>query len=78
MLRDSAFLQEKDLKPVNRKRASQNKNLFEPLYEIEDVEAAMKHFIGVQYDKQIEIVPGDNATFFDAGHILGSPVFCLK
>lgn len=78
MLRDSAFLQEKDLRHVNRKRETQNKNLFEPLYEIEDVEQAMKHFIGVQYDKQIEIVPGVNATFYDAGHILGSAGILLE
>ncbi len=72
MLRDSAYLQEKDLKTVNRKRASQKKNLFEPLYTIDDVETAVKHFIGVQYDKAIEIVPGVKVTFQDAGHILGS------
>jgi len=72
MLRDTAYLQEKDLKHVNRKRESQNKNLFEPLYEIDDVEEAAKHFIGIQYDKALEIVPGVHATFFDAGHILGS------
>jgi metallo-beta-lactamase family protein len=72
MLRDSAYLQEKDLKTVNRKRASQNKNLFEPLYTIEDVEIAVKHFIGVQYDKEMELVPGVKMVFQDAGHILGS------
>jgi metallo-beta-lactamase family protein len=72
MLRDSAYLQEKDLKFVNKKRSKQNKNLFEPLYSIEDVENAMKNFIGVQYDKTIEVSPGVKATWRDAGHILGS------
>ena len=48
MLRDSAFLQEKDVKFVNKKRAKQNKTLFEPLYEMEDVEKSMQHFIGLQ------------------------------
>ncbi|HZW38047.1 MAG TPA: MBL fold metallo-hydrolase [Ignavibacteriaceae bacterium] len=72
MLRDSAFLQEKDVKFVNKKRAKQGKALFEPLYDIDDVELAAKSFVGVQYDKQIEVFPGIKAIFRDAGHILGS------
>ncbi|HEY6906695.1 MAG TPA: MBL fold metallo-hydrolase [Ignavibacteriaceae bacterium] len=72
MLRDSAYLQERDIHFVNRKRSKQAKNLFEPLYTIDDAEAAMKSFIGVQYDKAIEVAPGVKATWTDAGHILGS------
>ena len=72
MLRDSAYLQERDLHYVNKKRKKQNKKLFEPLYTIDDVEAAMNSFIGVQYDKIIEVAPGVKATWRDAGHILGS------
>jgi metallo-beta-lactamase family protein len=78
MLRDSAFLQEKDVKFVNKKRARQNKNLFEPLYTIDDVEKAMLNFMGVQYDKKIEIFPGISVTFIDAGHILGSAGILLE
>lgn len=72
MLRDSAYLQERDLKFVNKIRGYQNKKLFDPLYTIEDVEDAMNNFIGVQYDKTIEVAPGVKATWRDAGHILGS------
>ncbi len=72
MLRDSAYLQEKDIHFVNKKRSKQNKKLFEPLYTIDDVETAMENFIGVQYDKTIEVAPGVRATWRDAGHILGS------
>ncbi len=72
MLRDSAYLQERDIHFVNKKRSKQNKNLFEPLYTIDDAEAAMNNFIGVQYDKTIEVAPGVKATWIDAGHILGS------
>jgi metallo-beta-lactamase family protein len=78
MLRDSAFLQEKDVKFVNKKRIRQNKNPFEPLYTIDDVEKAMLSFIGVQYDKKIELFPGISATFIDAGHILGSAGILLE
>ena len=78
MLRDSAYLQTKDVKFVNKKRLKQNKNPFEPLYTIDDVEIAMKNFIAVQYDRAIEIAPGVNATFVDAGHILGSAGILLE
>lgn len=72
MLRDSAYLQERDVKYVNKKRIKQNKVPFEPLYTEEDVENAMNNFIGIQYDKIIEAAPGVNVVFRDAGHILGS------
>lgn len=78
MLRDSAYIQEKDIKFVNKKRSKQNKNLFEPLYTIEDVEKTISNFIGVQYDRAIEIMPGVKATFYDAGHILGSAGILLE
>jgi metallo-beta-lactamase family protein len=78
MLRDSAYLQEKDVRFVNKKRIKQNKVPFEPLYTIDEAEEALKHFIGVQYDKAIDIAPGVHATFFDAGHILGSAGILLE
>ena len=78
MLRDSAYLQERDVKWVNKKRAREHKNLFEPLYTAEDVENAMQHFIGVQYDRTVEVAPGVKATFRDAGHILGSASILLE
>ncbi len=78
MLRDSAYLQERDVKFVNKKRIKENKVPFEPLYTIEDAESAMHSFIGIQYDKSIEIAPGVTATFRDAGHILGSAGISLE
>ena len=78
MLRDSAYIQERDVEWVNRRRAKSHKKLFEPLYTIDDVETALTHFIGVQYDKEIEIVSGVKAIFRDAGHILGSASIMLE
>ncbi|HSR16494.1 MAG TPA: MBL fold metallo-hydrolase [Ignavibacteriaceae bacterium] len=78
MLRDSAYLQERDIKFVNKKRIKENKAPFEPLYTIEDAESAMHNFIGIQYDRSIEIAPGVSATFRDAGHILGSAGITLE
>jgi metallo-beta-lactamase family protein len=78
MLRDSAYLQERDVKFVNKKRIKQNKTPFEPLYSEEDAAASMQNFIGVQYDKSIEVSPGVTAVFRDAGHILGSAGIVLE
>jgi metallo-beta-lactamase family protein len=78
MLRDSAYLQERDVRFVNKKRISQNKVPFEPLYSITEAEEALKHFIGVQYDRTIEIAPGLRISFYDAGHILGSAGILLE
>lgn len=78
MLRDSAYIQERDVEFVNKKRIKRNQNPFEPLYSIEDVERAMNHFVGVQYNKIIEVAPGVNLQFIDAGHILGSAGILLE
>lgn len=72
MLRDSAHLQEMDIEFINKKRKKNGEPPVEPLYQLEDVENAMNHFIGVQYNRQIEILPNIKVTFRDAGHILGS------
>jgi len=72
MLMDSAFLQEKDVEYVNRKRARDRKKLFEPLYTKDDVVAAMQHFIGMSYNRKRQIFPGVELTLVDAGHMLGS------
>jgi metallo-beta-lactamase family protein len=72
MLRDSAHLQEKDIEWVNKKKAKKGEEPFEPLYSLDDVEKAMQQFVGVQYNRAIDLFPGVRFTFRDAGHILGS------
>jgi metallo-beta-lactamase family protein len=71
-------LQERDVTYVNKERIKKGKTPFEPLYTVDDVEQAMKHFIGIQYNKPINISPGVRATFRDAGHILGSAGILLE
>ncbi len=72
MLLDSAFLQEKDVEYVNRKRAKEGKNPFEPLYTKKDVVDAMQYFVGMSYKRKRQILPGIELTLVDAGHMLGS------
>jgi metallo-beta-lactamase family protein len=71
LLRDTAYLQERDISWINRK-IRKHKIPFEPIFTTEDVEAAMQQFIGIQYDRAIEVAPRVKATYRDAGHILGS------
>lgn len=78
MLRDSAYLQEKDIEWVNKRRKKKNLEPMEPLYTTEDVEEAMENFIGVQYNKKVQLFPGVALTFRDAGHILGSASILLE
>ncbi|NUN07618.1 MAG: MBL fold metallo-hydrolase [Ignavibacteriaceae bacterium] len=72
LLRDSAHIQEKDTEFVNKKRVKQGKNPFTPLYTDEDVIKTHKMFVGLNYHREFEVIPGVHLTFFDAGHILGS------
>jgi metallo-beta-lactamase family protein len=74
MLLDSAHIQEKDVEFVNKNRARQGKNPFEPLYTQEDATKAMKYFTPVPYEKPVEIFPNINVTYHDAGHLLGASV----
>ncbi len=77
LLRDSAFLQLRDLEYVNKKRAKQGKNLFEPLYEQEDVDTIMKRFQFEPLKRMVDLGDGVSLVFHNAGHILGSALIQL-
>ncbi len=74
MLRDSANIQESDVAYVNKHRERAGLPPFKPLYRLPDVLATLHHFVSVDYHHPIEIAPGVQVTFHDAGHILGSAV----
>ncbi len=75
ILRDSAFIQAEDAE-YKRKRHQREgrkpKHPEIPLYEIADVESALPMLQPVAYRKPIAVAPGVTATFYDAGHIMGS------
>ncbi|MBE0575630.1 MAG: MBL fold metallo-hydrolase [Desulfuromonadales bacterium] len=72
MLMDSAFIQEKDVEFVNRRRKKQGQHPFEPLYTKADVATAMKQFVGLSYNRRHQLCSGVYLTLVDAGHMLGS------
>jgi len=77
MLRDSAFLQIRDLHAVNKRRAAQGKNLFELLYEERDVDDVMRHIVPNPFRQPINLGNNVTATFYNAGHILGAALIQL-
>ena len=76
MLKDSAYLQQKDIEWLNKRKKSRIPD--EPLYSIEDVEEAIQKFVPVEYNSATEIFPGTTAVLQDAGHILGSSSILLE
>ena len=77
MLADTAHIQENDLKYLNKKREVQNKAPLEPIYDIDDVDAAMEMFYSLPYRKEVEIAPDVKVMFTDSGHILGAAAINL-
>ena len=77
LLRDSAFLQQRDLEIVNRKRAKQGKNLFEPLYTEKDVETIVRRMRPEPLKREVDLGNGVSFVLHNAGHILGSAIVQL-
>jgi metallo-beta-lactamase family protein len=74
MLRDAAYLHEKDAGWENRRRQRRGWPLVEPLYTREDAEAALAQFRGVEYGEAVQAAPGVTVRLHDAGHILGAAI----
>ncbi len=71
LLRDSAHIQESDVKFLNKKLARAGLPLRTPIYTVADAEASLKYLTGTAYEQPLE--RGDVAfKFSEAGHILGS------
>lgn len=71
ILKDSAFLQEKDAEFLNRHELSKHKPAL-PLYTVRDAQRAIEHFSTVDFDQTIRLPNGATLRFRHAGHILGA------
>jgi metallo-beta-lactamase family protein len=67
MLRDSANIQLKDAEYLNR-HLRDGEPRIQPLYDTEDVQRVLQHFVGIPYGKSFQPVPNVRVTFGDAGH----------
>lgn len=77
MLRDSAYVQQRDIEFVNKRHAKKHLPLVEPLYTEEDVADTLPLLQGIDYGRMFEVVDGVQCRFEDAGHILGSASLSL-
>lgn len=74
MLKDSAYIHEKETEWKNRKAERAGREQVEPLYTVEDAEKTLSLVSPILYDQQIEINSDMKIVFNDAGHILGSAI----
>jgi metallo-beta-lactamase family protein len=72
LLQDSAHLHEKDAEYENKWRTRKKQSPIDPLYTVDDAQAALENLVGLRYGERREILPGVQIRFVDAGHILGS------
>jgi metallo-beta-lactamase family protein len=81
MLLDSANLQEEDAEFKRRRHEREGRRgpyLEVPLYTKDDAEAVFPLFSSVKYGETVKIGDGIEATFYDAGHVLGSSMVKLR
>src|SRR4051812_5433402 len=71
MLADSAHIQVEDAEYLNRKR-ERGDPVISPLYEPRDVYRTMRACQAIPYDRPFDLGKGIEATFVEAGHLLGS------
>ncbi len=75
MLKDSAYIQEKEIEWRNKsRRHSRFPQDLAPLYTVTQAEALLKQLHRIDYDTEIKPHPTIRCCFRDAGHILGSSI----
>ena len=81
ILLDSAHIQEEDAEHKRRRHERQGrKGPFPevPLYTTADAEACFPLFSPLEYREAVNLGDGVEATFYDAGHVLGSAIIRAK
>lgn len=74
LLKDSAYLNEKNTQWENKRRQRRGKKPLQPLYAKSDAEKVLKQFSTLEYSEKKEILPGVTIRLSDAGHIVGSAI----
>ncbi len=77
MLRDSAFIQERDAEFINKRHRRKWLPPVTPLYTRDDVEETLPLLHGFDYGTSFDVTDGITCRFEDAGHILGSASLML-
>lgn len=72
MLKDSAHIQEFEAEWKNRKAKRAGKPEVTPLYDLNDTQGVLEHFVDCDYNSKVNVCEGLTVRFIDAGHLLGS------
>ena len=78
MLRDSAHIQERDAEFINKRKRRRGEPPVEPIYTMDEARRSLDNFVGLSYGRPFFVTNGVKATFYDAGHILGSAVVLVE
>ncbi len=81
ILLDSAKIQEEDAEHKRKRHERQGRKgpyPDVPLYTTEDAQACFPLFSHLQYRESVNLGDGVEATFYDAGHVLGSSIIRVK
>jgi metallo-beta-lactamase family protein len=82
MLGDAAKIHEEDAAYLNRQRSGRSRDPaplpVEPLYDGRDVYRTLLRLQAVPYDTPFAVAPCIEATFVDAGHLLGSAMVSVR
>ncbi len=72
IMNDSARIEEYDTDKENQKRKRNRQRLINPLFRVRDVTQVCRQFESVNYNQWLQIAPGIQCQFVEAGHIIGS------
>lgn len=74
LLKDACYLYLKDLEWQNRQRSRLGKAEQDPVMTLKDVEGVIRSLQPIPYLQHVDVLPGLELQFLDAGHILGSAI----
>ncbi len=74
MLKDAAYLQERDIEWENKRRRRAGRELAEPIYQMEDVQHTLALCKTLGYGDRFDVSKDLRLRYIDAGHILGSAI----
>jgi len=77
LVEDSAYIQESDVKYLNKRLRERGEPAREPVYTVADAEESLQYIEGIPYAKPRKLGPF-KFVFHDAGHILGSALVDLE
>lgn len=78
MLPDAGGIQESEVRHLNRRNQRRGRPPVEPIYTARDAVRTLELFERVKLSEPTPIVPGVSATYWEAGHILGSASIELR